>query len=67
VLKRADGNVLLHHFDALECGIRQTYFATELLERLIATPLPEKFGHLFTELVAHAESVRPSPSRMWDI
>jgi hypothetical protein len=66
VLKRVDRNILLHHFDALECGIRQAEFARKLVERLIAAPFSEEFGQLLAELIAHADRVRLSASDTWD-
>jgi hypothetical protein len=66
VFKRVDRNVLLHHFNALERGIRQANFASKLVECLIAAPLSEKFGQLLAKLIAHGQSVRLSASHMWD-
>ena len=67
MLKRIDRYVLLHYFDALKCGVRQSEFARKLLERLIAPLLFEKFGQLFSELIAHADRVQPPVSHIWEI
>ena len=66
MLKRVDGHVLLHHFDALERGIRQAYLAGELLKRLIAALLFEEIRELLSKLVTHVRSVPQLESHIWD-
>ena len=66
MLKRVDRDVFLHHFDALKCRIRQTDFARKLLEGLTAALLFDEFRKFFSELVPHADRVRPSTSHIWD-
>ena len=67
LLKRINGNVLLHHFDPLERRSRQTCFARKLCECLLAAFFLEKFREFFPKLVAHLDSVRPSLSHIWEI
>jgi hypothetical protein len=66
LLKRINGNVLLHHFDPLERRSRQTYFARKLCERLLAAFFLEKFREFFSELVTHLDSVRLPSSHIWE-
>jgi hypothetical protein len=66
LLKRINGNVLLHHFDPLERRSRQTYFARKLRERLLAAFFLEKFREFFSKLIAHFDSVRRSSSHIWE-
>jgi hypothetical protein len=66
VLNRINCDVLLHHFDALERGIRQAYLAGELLKRLIAALLFEEIRELLSKLVTHVRSVPQLESHIWD-
>jgi hypothetical protein len=66
LLKRINGNILLHHFDPLQRRRGDANPPREFTESLIAPPPLEEIGKILPQSSTHGDMVRQVPSHMWD-